>query len=384
MPVPWLIVAGDFSLGGGMDKANYHLAWYLADRLGRHVTLVAHRVAEPLARHANVTVVTVPRPRGLHLLGMPLLDRAGRRAAARLTAAHPGARVLVNGGNCRWPAASWVHMVHHACPARDAGAPAPFRLRNRLTRWLFRRDEARRLPMASLLIANSERTRRDLVERVGVDPDRIRVVYLGSDGAATRPVSAAEREEARRRLGLDPAAPVLLFVGALGYDRNKGLDTLLACGRLLASRGMSEAVILAAGDGRLDFWRREAAAHGVAERTRFLGRVDDVPALLAAADLLVSPTRYDAYGLAVHEALCRGRAAIVSRAAGVSERYPPELAALLLNDPDSADELASRIADWFARRDALQPAIDRLAADLRSRTWDDVAAEIVTLVESAA
>ena len=51
----------------------------------------------------------------------------------------------------------------------------------------------------------------------------------------------------------------------------------------------------------------------------------DVPNLLRAADCLVAPTRYEAYGLGVHEALCCGLPGIVSADAGVAERYSPEL-----------------------------------------------------------
>ncbi len=382
MGAPWLMVAGDFSRRGGMDKANYHLAWYLAERLGRPVRLVAHRVSEPLASHPLVTVATVPRPRGLHLLGMPLLDRAGRHAAARLKAAHPEARVVVNGGNCSWPGVNWVHMVHHASPVNDAGAPPLARLKTRLVRHLFRRTEARCLPAARLVIANSDKTRREVIDLLGLAPRRVHVVYLAADAAAVTPASADERAGARRRLGVDDATTVLLFVGVLGYDMNKGLDTLLrALGRL---RGAAGVLLLVAGGGQLDFWRRRAEALGVAGRVRFLGFADDVGPLLAATDLLVSPTRYDAYGLAVHEALCRGCPAVVSRRAGVAERYPAELQSLLLDDPDDPDELAGRVDAWHARREELRPALERFGADLGARTWDDVAADIVTLVEAEA
>ncbi len=384
MSNPWLIVAGDFSPRGGMDKANYHLAWHLAERLGRDVTLVAHRVAEPLASHPRVRVVAVRRPGGMHMLGMPLLDRAGRRAAARLVSACPAARVLVNGGNCRWAGVNWVHMVHRADPGGDDAAPPLRRLKNRLVRRLCCRGEARCVGRARLVLANSQRTRRELIDLVGVPPERVRVVYLGNDVRSARPIAPGEREDARRRLGVPETEPVLLFVGALGYDGRKGFDTLLAACARLGGRGAGRPLLLAAGGGRPDFWRRRAESLGLGDSVRFLGLVEDVPGLIAAADLLVSPARFEPYGLAVHEALCRGRAAVVSRAAGVSERYPPELAALLLDDPDSADELAGRIADWFTRRDVLQPEVDRLAADLRRRTWDDVAADIVALVESGA
>ena len=64
-----------------------------------------------------------------------------------------------------------------------------------------------------------------------------------------------------------------------------------------------------------------------------------MPSIFAACDLLIHPARYEAYGLAVHEALCRERPAIVTASAGVAERYPSDLSQLLLHDPDSADEL---------------------------------------------
>ena len=53
------------------------------------------------------------------MLGDPLLDRAGRAVARRL--AGEGARVVVNGGNCRWFDVTWVHYCHAAyAPAAQA------------------------------------------------------------------------------------------------------------------------------------------------------------------------------------------------------------------------------------------------------------------------
>jgi len=94
---PWLVVAGDFAAGGGMDAANAGLAAHLAGRGG--VTLVAHRVAPELAALPGVAVKLARRPFGSDALGEPFLDCLGRREAARVGAA--GGRVVVNGGNCR-------------------------------------------------------------------------------------------------------------------------------------------------------------------------------------------------------------------------------------------------------------------------------------------
>ena len=65
----------------------------------------------------------------------------------------------------------------------------------------------------------------------------------------------------------------------------------------------------------------------------------------------------EAYGLAVHEALCCGVPVIVSSSAGIAERMPAALAGLLLHDVNSADDLATRFVYW---RDH--------AADLRENT----------------
>jgi glycosyltransferase involved in cell wall biosynthesis len=104
--------------------------------------------------------------------------------------------------------------------------------------------------------------------------------------------------------------------------------------------------------------------------------------MMAAADLLVSPTRYDSYGLAVHEAICRGLPAIVSKCAGVAERFPDDLRDLLLDDPNDPAELARRMRLFESRRDQFEEATKSFGAQLRSHTWNDMAAEIVALASN--
>ena len=125
-----------------------------------------------------------------------------------------------------------------------------------------------------------------------------------------------------------------------------------------------------------------AEGDGLEGSVRFLGFRDDVPRVLAACDLLVSPTRYEAYGLNVQEALCCGLPAIVSASAGVAERYPEPLQPLLLPDPNDAADLAARIAAWRAGAGAAREAVADLGRALRDRGWDRCAAEIVALAGS--
>jgi len=70
---------------------------------------------------------------------------------------------------------------------------------------------------------------------------------------------------------------------------------------------------------------------GLGDRLDFLGFRQDVPNLLRSADGMVAPTRYEAYGLGMQEAICCGMPAIVSEDVGIAERYPINLKSLLLN-----------------------------------------------------
>lgn len=379
MTAPWLLVSGDFTLTGGMDKANYHLAWHLAERRDRQVHLVAHRVDEPLASHPQVRVHAVRRPLGRHALGAPLLDWTGRRTAARLTAADPVTHVLVNGGNCLWPGANWVHMVNQVCQPADRDAPLWFRLKNRLNRRNDCRRERQALGLSRLILANSERTRRDILAHCAITPERTRVVYLGTDSEHHGPVTPEERTAARKTLGFSDNLFLAVFVGALGHDSHKGFDTLLRAFQVLPKA--AEMRLWAAGGGAVDRWRRRVADVGLADWVRFLGLINNIPTLLAAADILISPTRYEPYGLAVHEALCRGVPAIVSQIAGVAERYPPDLHDLLLPDPEDAADLARRLRHCLDHLEDYRRRVAPFAENLRSRSWDDMAAEMVGLVE---
>ena len=90
----WVLVAGDFALHGGMDRANLELARFLAQESPVH--LVTHHASEEIAKLPNITVHRVARPFGMHLAGQPLLARAGRKWAAHF--APQGYRVIVE----RW------------------------------------------------------------------------------------------------------------------------------------------------------------------------------------------------------------------------------------------------------------------------------------------
>ena len=377
---PWLLVAGDFTPLGGMDGANLALARHLARR-GDELHIVAHRVWADLEELPGVNVHHVWRPFGRHLLGSPLLSRTAQRVWRRLRTR--GGRAVANGGNCSLADANWVHYLH----AAFAPPPAGSRSRRAKQAFTHERDvaaERRALRGARVVICNSEGTRRQVVEQHGLDDTRVHVVYYGTDAPRLALVTETARRAARTKLGWPLDRPLVGFVGALG-DRRKAFDTLFESWTALCRDRRWDAELVVAGAGaELSHWRGRAAAAGLGDRVRFLGFCTDVPEILSALDGLVHPARYEAYGLSVHEALCRGLPAIVSACAGVAERYPADLRHCLLLNPDDAGELAERLRYWRSNLAQLRDAVLPLSSALRSRTWDAMASEIVTHVERAA
>lgn len=376
----YLIVTGDFVTTGGMDRANHALASYLARR-GDEVHLVAHRVGEDLLAFPNVTFHRAPKPAGAYLLGAPLLDRVGRYWAKRISAL--GGRVIVNGGNCRWADVNWVHYVHSTYSPEVSGA-AHRRLKSTWAHHRFVAAERTALPQARIVIANSKRTASDLTSLVGVLEERVHIVHYGCDPDAFRPATPDERGATRARLGWPTRQPVVAFVGALG-DRRKGFDTLFKAWTSLCASSDWDANLAVIGAGaELRAWRGRAIDAGISSRIDFLGFRQDVPEILAACDSLAAPSRYEAYGLGVQEALCCGLPAIVSGSAGIAERYPPELSGLLLRNPDDAVELAHRLQVWRAQADAMREPCALLSAELRRNTWTQAMEQIVAILEGAA
>jgi glycosyltransferase involved in cell wall biosynthesis len=379
---PWVLVAGGFHYQGGMDKANAALAEYL---LKRHtpVHLVTHCVDPEILRHSLVTAHIVPRLARSNFIGELFLGLRGRSVANYLTSMWPATRVVVNGGNCNWPDVNWVHYVHHAWSFSDQNAPLLVQLKNRATTFLAKRRERSAICAAHLALANSHLTRRDLIHYLNIKPGSVKTMYLGSDPNWDLP-TPTERFAARAWLGIPHKRPLVVFVGALGRDERKGFDSLwLAWKTLCSLKDWDADLIIAGGGSGVAKWQFEIKRAGLSGRIRLLGFTDRIAELLAAADLLVSPVRYESYGLNVQEAICRGVPAMVSSSAGVAERYTPNQAEMLLPDPEDVDDLVLRLLRWRPLMDYWKEQFLPLARTLRSYSWADMAHDIVSLIEGS-
>ncbi|MEU5955774.1 glycosyltransferase [Streptomyces sp. NPDC047525] len=226
-----------------------------------------------------------------------------------------------------------------------------------------------RLGRATVAVSPSVAER---LSRWGVPRQRIHVVPNGIEVERFR-FDPRARVAARRQLGLPDEAFVVGGVGRI--VEGKRFDVLL---HALASLPQDVRVLLVGGGPDEDRLRMTAAQLGLAERVVFAGErshlsseTTGLPALLAAMDVLASPSPEEAFGLAVVEGLAAGLPVLYVRCPAV-EDLPPEAATgaeRVTGDPDSFARALLRVRDAGARpRLALQAAhhysITRSAAQL--------------------
>lgn len=378
--ITWLLVAGGFHQRGGMDKANYALAQFLSES-GRPVHLVTHDVDNPLRGMPGVSVTVVKRPANSVFLGEFALDRAVRIARQRLQAEGHRVRTVANGSSCLIGDVNWVHYVHSAWRPRRQELSVPFRVRSAVQQQVACSRERIAFERAKLILTNSNLTAEHVAACLKGDRRKLKTVYLGADPLV--PTGDGDREQARRRWDLPSSALVAAFVGGFGLDSRKGFDVLLKAWRVLSSRVGWDVHLLVAGDGpALARYRREAERSEASKSIRFLGFCREIDAVLAASDLLISPVRYEPYGLNVQEALSSGLAVLTSANAGIAERFTAELSPLLIRDPNSVEECVEKIRCWRADKKRWAARFRRLGDELRGRTWQAMSRDIVNLVDA--
>lgn len=214
---------------------------------------------------------------------------------------------------------------------------------------------AARASTARTTIAVSEAQRRwYLGAFASADPARVVTVPNGvADPRAGRDTVAVR---ARTRAGLGCADGEVLIAQVAVARPGKGHATLLEAMRRL---GDVPVRLIVAGDGPLRT-ELEARAAGLGDRVRFLGHRDDVPDLLAAADVVAHPSEFDALPTALIEALAAGRPVVATRVGGLPEVVTPETGMFVpAGDPAALAAALRRLATDPWRRVTLGAAARR-------------------------
>jgi glycosyltransferase involved in cell wall biosynthesis len=229
---------------------------------------------------------------------------------------------------------------------------------------------------ADHIIADSENTKQDTMEHLGVPEDKITVVHVAAD-PAYQPVN---RETARafvqQAYGLD--GPYLLFVSTIEPRKNlptllHGLRQLLDCYRVDAK------LVVVGSKGWL--WN-DSLEHiellGLEEDVRVLGRVPtpDLVQLYNAAEALVHPAFYEGFGLTPLEAMLCGTPVVASNVASIPEVVGD---AALLIDPNNVDELAVSLWRVLTDSELREEMISKGFRQAQRFSWERAARETLDI-----
>jgi glycosyltransferase involved in cell wall biosynthesis len=213
--------------------------------------------------------------------------------------------------------------------------------------------------LATAIVANSGATAARVRDLPGAAA-KLAIVPNGVDLERFAP--AVPDAGLSRALGLDPAVPVVGYFGRL--EHGKGVDVLIDAAARLHDK-LPPTAFLFVGDGPLrEALVARAAAAGLP--ACFAGHRDDAPALLRLCAVVVLPSRQEAFGRVLIEAMAVGVPVVASHVGGIPEVCTDGVTALLV-PPEDPDALAVAIALTLADEAATQARVEAARADVCAR-----------------
>lgn len=230
---------------------------------------------------------------------------------------------------------------------------------------------------ADHISADSHHTRRDLLERLNVPPEKVTTVHLAANPVYTRPVSPAQVEAILAEYNLPRG--FLLFVGTL--EPRKNIPTLLKAYARLRPRLADIPLVLVGGKG----WLYEEIFAtidelGLRPHVRHLTNVSDekLAGLYAAASLLALPSHYEGFGLPPLEALHQGCPVITSNRGSLPEIVGEAGLLLHADDVDAWTEAMDRVLhDAPLRQTMIQAGYEQA----QKFKWENAAAQTLAIYQ---
>ncbi|KOV79818.1 glycosyltransferase family 4 protein [Nocardia sp. NRRL S-836] len=240
--------------------------------------------------------------------------------------------------------------------------------------WLANRADA--------LITCSSAMRHEVAHLFDVDAADISVLHNGIEPGGWR-MRAADVGAARRAHS-PHGDPLLLFFGRIEWE--KGIQDLIAALPRIRRAFRGTRVVVAGGGSQTEWLRDQARKHRVLRAVEFVGHLSDrsLAALLAAADAVVLPSRYEPFGIVALEAAAAGTPLVASTAGGLGEVVLDGVTGLSFA-PGDVDGLATAVravlSDPAAAAARARAAKARLASDFN---WATIAAGTARVYAAAA
>jgi alpha-1,3-rhamnosyl/mannosyltransferase len=230
---------------------------------------------------------------------------------------------------------------------------------------------------ARAVVTLSEASRRDIIERLGAEPGKVRVIPLAAD-PRFRPSPPAAISHLETAYDLEPG--YLLHLS--NYRSHKNAEGVVRAYAHLRTRAGVNVPLVLAGRPPPRF-RRWLAGKGFGAGIRILGDFpeQDLPALYGGASVFVFPSRCEGFGLPPLEAMACGTPVVVSDASSLPEVVGE---AALRVDPEDAGDIAEAIGRLLSSRALRDEMAGRGLERAGLFSWERVAEETLALYESAA
>jgi glycosyltransferase involved in cell wall biosynthesis len=233
----------------------------------------------------------------------------------------------------------------------------------------------RSISRADHVLADSQSTRRDLIELLAVPADKITVVPAGVGDNFRRVTDEERLAYVRRRYELTPR----FILGLSTLEPRKNFVGLIRAFARLSASGYAGDLVIAGGRG----WMYEPIFAEV-EQQKLAGRVHfpgfvadaDLPALYTLADLLAFPSFYEGFGLPVLEAMACGTPVICADNSSL-----PEVAgeAALMVGAGDTEALVEGMRRLLADEELRRQLVQRGLAQVRNFTWQGAARKLLAV-----
>ena len=247
----------------------------------------------------------------------------------------------------------------------------------RLDRYYLRLSTAYNARSAAHIIADSEATKRDIIQYLNISPAKISVVYP-APGPEFQPVTdEGQLDAVKGRYGIE--GDYILHLGTL--QPRKNIARLITAYAKLREEGKIQVRLVLAGKKG---WLTQEAL-GPLEKlkdgivlTGFLSQ-DDLPALLSGATAFVMPSLFEGFGLPVLEAMSCGTPVMAANSSSLPE-VTGEAAVLV--DPLSIDSIAEGIRSVVEDKDLQAQLREKGLAQARRFTWQEAARKTLDILRT--
>ncbi len=224
---------------------------------------------------------------------------------------------------------------------------------------------AKSLKSADSIITMSEATKQSIIEKFGINENRINVIYEGVS-KSFRPYQPEELKSILNKYGLNK--PYLLSVGTL--EPRKNYPVLLRAFKRLKTDW--DLVIVGKKGWKFQNILLTIKDLKLADRVKILGYVEDaeLPFFYNGAEIFIFPSIYEGFGLPILEALACGTPVICSNSSSL-----PEVGgdAVIYFDLNSVEELVVKVNELLANSELKKVLIQRGLNRVKLFTWDKTA-----------